>query len=81
MLTEFFGINSNRLLSRKRKIAALYSVTCYATVDNSKYDNPEYRENERAFLDANDLERSVTTLHTILNTLQQLLRCLKASCG
>ena len=50
-------VNRNLLLSRKRKLAQLFEVTVHATVDTVKYDNPEYRNNERAFLDANDLER------------------------
>jgi hypothetical protein len=74
-------VDRNVLLSRKRKLAALYYCASHATVDSSKYDNQEYCDHERAFLDANDLERSVTSLHTILTTIYQLSSPLQATCG
>ena len=58
-------VSRTLLLSRKRKLSALYFCTSYATVDTSKYDTQEYRDNERAFLDANDLQRSVITSYII----------------
>lgn len=45
------------LLSRKRKLSELY----YATVSLGDHvpstKNPQYQENERLFLDANDIEK------------------------
>jgi hypothetical protein len=67
-------------LSRKRKLAALYYCSSYATVDTSKYNNQEYRDHERAFLAANDLEKSVAILNTILITISQLASLLQPTC-
>jgi hypothetical protein len=76
-----YWVDRNVLLSRKRKLSALYYSSLYATVDTSKYDNAEYRDHECAFLDANDLERSVTSLHTTLIAISQLSPLLRPNCG
>src|SRR2546423_9117687 len=62
------------LWSRKRKLAQLYEITTFATVDASKSDNQEFRDNARAFQDANDLERSVSIPNVVLIANFQLLR-------
>src|SRR4051812_4412656 len=63
----------NLLWSRKRKLAQLFEITTFATVETSKLDNQEFRDNAQAFQDANDLERSVSIPDLVLIANFQLL--------
>lgn len=51
----------SRLLSRKRKLSELFSITAYQLA----LDEPNYKQQLQAFHDANDLERYVSHVASV----------------